>query len=402
MSLEEFELAIKRMSSVVHHTQLERSETFSQMTGGSIFLKYENQQKTGAFKVRGAFNKLSKLKETNPTIKGVVACSAGNHAQGIAFASTYLGISSTIVMPRTAPLAKVNATKGYGATVILHGDCFDDCLSKTMEIAEKEDLEYVPPFDDDDVIAGQGTIALEILHDLSTVDIIVVSAGGGGLLAGIAACTKLINPRVKVIGVQAKGADAIYRSFHSKQWTSTETASTIADGIAVKKPGVKTFELIQKYVDDVVTVTDEEIATSVLLLIERCKEVVEPAGAASLAAVLSKKIDVQKKKVACVLSGGNIDVSFIQKIIEKGLFERGRRISIGSVLPDSPGSLQKFLKIISDHGGNVIDVSHGRSTKSCVLNQCEINISLEVGGAEQSKIIVFELEKSGYVVEITQ
>lgn len=314
--LQEFERAAQRLKGVLHHTELDLSATFSAMTGGNIYLKYENSQKTGSFKIRGASNKIAALVERGET-GAVVASSAGNHAQGVAYAAHRFGIPATIVMPKTAPIAKAKATEGYGANVVLAGDCYDDAYAKACEICEQEHATFLHPYNDPEVIAGQGTLGLEILGDLPTADIVIVPAGGGGLLAGVAACIKQINPRVQVIGVQAEGADAIAQSFHSHSYVQTDSVATIADGIAVKAPGDITVPLIQKYADDVVTVSDLEISEAVLLLMERCKQIVEPSGAAPVAAVLKGKVDVKGKNVVCLLSGGNIDVSFIQCIMSR-------------------------------------------------------------------------------------
>lgn len=315
LKLQEIELAAQRLKPVLHHTELDMSSTFSAMTGGQIYLKCENRQKTGSFKIRGASNKIAALVERGE-VKSVVASSAGNHAQGVAFAAKNFGIPATIAMPATAPIAKVQATQGYGANVVLSGDCYDDAYAKACEICEAEGATFLHPYNDLEVIAGQGTLGLEILSDLPTVDVVIVPAGGGGLLAGVAACIKQINPRIRIVGVQAEGANAIAQSFREKRYISTDTVSTIADGIAVKAPGDITVELINRYVDDVVTVSDMEISDAILMLMERCKQIVEPSGATPVAAVLNGKVDVKGKNAVCLLSGGNIDVSFIQCIIE--------------------------------------------------------------------------------------
>lgn len=303
LELKDFEAAADRLKNVIHNIPLSTSCTFSAMTGAEVYLKYENQQKTGSFKVRGAYNKIMK-RFAEGDLHAVVASSAGNHAQGVAFAATAAGVKSTIVMPRSAPIAKVSATQGYGAEVVLAGNIYDEAYAKACEICEETGAEFIHPFDDEDVMAGQGTIALEILRDLPGVDMIFVPAGGGGLISGVAACAKQINPRIQIIGVQAEGAPAIANSFRTGERTPSDTVHTIADGIAVKTPGEKTFEYIKQYVDRVVTVSDDEIASAVLLLLERCKQVVETSGAAPLAAVLNNKVDVKGKKVVCVLSGG--------------------------------------------------------------------------------------------------
>lgn len=399
LELARVEQARKRLESVLHHTELDLSSTFSQMTGGEIYLKCENRQKTGSFKIRGASNKIASLVESG-SVSGVVASSAGNHAQGVAYASKKFGIPATIVMPKAVPIAKVQATEGYGAKVVLAGSCYDDAYSAALEICEKENALFLHPYDDIDVIAGQGTLGLEILGDLPTVDMILVPAGGGGLLAGVAACVKQINPRIKVIGVQAEGADAIARSFKAKKHISTDSAVTIADGIAVKHPGNITTELINRYVDDVVTVSDIEISEAILLLMERCKQIVEPAGATPVAAVLKGKVNVKGKKVVCLLSGGNIDVSFIQSIIEQGLVSRHRRLRFTVTLLDRPGSLSKLLNDLAELGANVLSVEHDRLSLGLNPNQTNVHIACEVGGEDHGKTVVAELSNKGFKVSI--
>lgn len=399
LPLSEFELAAKRLAPMLHHTELDLSSTFSGMTGGSIYLKCENRQKTGSFKIRGASNKIAALME-NGGVSSVVASSAGNHAQGVACAAKKFGIPATIVMPKTAPIAKVQATEGYGAKVVLAGDCYDDAYKAACEICEKENATFLHPYNDLDVIAGQGTLGLEIVGDLPTVDMIIVPAGGGGLLAGVAACVKQINPRIEVIGVQAEGANAIAQSFKEKRYISTDTVSTIADGIAVKAPGDITVELINRYVDDVVTVTDNEISEAILLLMERCKQIVEPAGATPVAAALKGKVDVKGKRVVCLLSGGNIDVSFIQCIIEQGLVARHRRLRFTVKLLDKPGSLSHLLNHIAGQGANIVSVAHDRLSTALSPNETNVSITCEVGGAEHGKVVVSSLEGLGYTVTI--
>ena len=346
--LQEFERAAQRLKGVLHHTELDLSATFSAMTGGNIYLKYENSQKTGSFKIRGASNKIAALVERGET-GAVVASSAGNHAQGVAYAAHRFGIPATIVMPKTAPIAKAKATEGYGANVVLAGDCYDDAYAKACEICEQEHATFLHPYNDPEVIAGQGTLGLEILGDLPTADIVIVPAGGGGLISGVAACAKQI-PRVQVIGVQAEGADAIAQSFRTHSYVQTDSVATIADGIAVKAPGDITVPLIQKYADDVVTVSDLEISEAVLLLMERCKQIVEPSGAAPVAAVLKGKVDVKGKNVVCLLSGGNIDVSFIQCIIEQGLVSRHRRLRFTTTSPHSARTSSPWSMTVSPPG----------------------------------------------------
>ena len=379
IELRDIKTAAQRLKPILHHTELDLSSTFSSMTGGSIYLKCENRQKTGSFKIRGASNKIASLVEQGQ-LQSVVASSAGNHAQGVAYAAKKFGIPATIVMPESAPIAKVQATEGYGAKVVLSGSCYDDAYTKAREICDSEGATFLHPYNDVDVIAGQGTLGIEILGDLPTVDLILVPAGGGGLLSGVAAAVKQLNPRVRVCGVQAEGANAIARSFREKRLVTTETASTIADGIAVKAPGDITVDIINQYVDDVVTVSDREISSAILLLMERCKQIVEPAGATSLAAALGGKIDVEGKNVVCLLSGGNIDVSFIQNIIEQGLVARNRRLKFIAKLIDRPGRHDKLMLGLNP-------------------NETYVRIACEVGGKAHGSLVMSELKNHGYQVE---
>ena len=397
--LRDIEKANERLRNILHHTELDLSSTFSAMTGGQIYLKCENRQKTGSFKIRGASNKIASLIEAGKT-GPVVASSAGNHAQGVAYAAKRFGIPATIVMPKSAPIAKVQATEGYGARVVLAGDCYDDAYAEACRICEEEGATFLHPYNDPEVIAGQGTLGLEILSDLPYVDVIVAPAGGGGLLAGIAAAVKQINPRVKVYGVQAEGCDPIARSYAAGKLLTSDTAATIADGIAVKAPGSISVELINRYADGVVTVSESEIANAILLLIERCKQVVEPAGATPLAAVLSGKLDVKDKRVVCVMSGGNIDVSFIQSVIERGLVARHRRIKFLVKVLDRPGSLVQLLNVIADAGANIMTIEHDKLNPSLLPNETSVHIACEVGGAEHAAALTEKLHACGYEVEL--
>ena len=397
LELKDFELAEQRLRGVLHHTELDLSSTFSEMTGGRIYLKCENRQKTGSFKIRGASNKIAALVARGEA-KAVVASSAGNHAQGVACAARKFGIPATIVMPKAAPIAKGQATEGYGAKVVLAGDCYDDAYARACEICRGEGATFLHPYNDPEVIAGQGTLGMEILGDLPSVDIVITPAGGGGLLAGVATAIKLLNPRVKVYGVQAEGADAIARSFREKKLVTTDSASTIADGIAVKAPGDLTVELINRYADGVLTVSDTEIADAILLLLERCKQVVEPAGATPLAAVLSGRLDVRGKRVVCLLSGGNIDVSFIQSIIERGLVARHRRIKFVVTLLDRPGSLMQMLGVIAASGANILQIEHDKLSEGLNPNETNVHVSLEVGGAAHGEAVIEALREKGYTV----
>lgn len=397
LRLRDVESAAQRLKNTIHITRLERSGTFSKMAGGDIYLKYENQQKTGSFKIRGAYNKIAVMGERGEA-SCVVAASAGNHAQGVAYAATAFGTKSTIVMPRSAPIAKVSATQSYGAEVVLHGESYDDAYQKALEIQKAQNAAFIHPFNDPDVIAGQATIGLEILHDLPMTDTVLVPAGGGGLLSGIAFCIKNINPRVKIIGVQAQGADAICRSFRQKELVSLDTLQTIADGIAVKTPGDITQALINEYVDDMVTVPDSEIAATILLLLERDKQVVEPAGAVALAAASNGTVPTADRKTVCLLSGGNIDVGFIHRIIERGLLSRGRRMKFKTTMLDIPGSLEKFAKILAETGANIVMVQHDRLNMDLSLNEAILHIACEVSGFEHSRLVADELRSHGYQI----
>lgn len=397
ITIKDIDEAAQRLQPVVHNIPLSSSTTFSGMTGAEVFLKCENQQKTGSFKVRGAYNKIMKRYEEGG-LQAVVASSAGNHAQGVAFAASRIGVPATIVMPRSTPIAKVSATKGYGAKVVLHGAIYDEAYAKACEIVEQEGAEFIHPFDDEDVIAGQGTIALEILSDLPFVDMVLVPAGGGGLVSGIAACIKQINPRIQVVGVQAEGADAIVSSFGKDTVQSSASVHTIADGIAVKTPGSVTMGYINQYVDQMVTVSDEEIAGAILLLLERTKQVVEPAGAAPLAAVLNHKVDVAGKKICCVLSGGNIDVSFIHKVVEKGLVTRGRHLKFSTVMPDVPGALERFAHLVAGAEANIINFQHDRVQADLAIGDAIIHVVCEVSGQEHGQRLLGTLRKAGYQI----
>ena len=397
IALDEFRLAAERIAPIIHRTELEHSATFSAMTGGDIFLKCENRQKTGSFKLRGASNKLASMAARGER-GGVVASSAGNHAQGVAYAAKMFSIPATIVMPETAPIAKVQATEGYGARVVLAGSCYDDAYAEACRICRDEGAKFLHPYNDIEVMTGQGTLALEILEQLPQADIIIVPAGGGGLLAGVAAAAKQLKPSVKVYGVQAEGADAIARSFREGRLVTTDTASTIADGIAVKAPGDMTVGLIRRWADGVVTVSDLEISDAILQLMERSKQIVEPAGATPLAAVLNGKIDAAGKNVVCVLSGGNIDVSFVQCIIEQGLVARHRRMKFTVTLLDRPGSLARMLDVIAASRANILTVEHDKLSLGLNPNETTVHIACEVAGSEHGESVLSALRAQGYKV----
>ena len=373
MECKDVEQAAARLQGQIHNVKVTSSRTFSEMSSCQLFLKCENRQKTGSFKVRGAFNKLAKLKEEGKTSE-VIASSAGNHAQGVSYAASKLGMHATIVMPKSTPIAKVLATKGYGADVVLAGDNYDECYQEALRLQEEKGATFIHPFDDEDVIAGQGTIAYEICHDLPNVDMIVVPAGGGGLLSGISFYAKQINPRIKIVGVQAEGANAIVQSFQKQKHCAIKHVNTIADGIAVMNPGKTTVKLIQENVDEMVSVSDSEIAATILLLLEREKQVVEPAGAASLAAVLNGKINVAGKRVVCVLSGGNIDTNLIESIINHAMMSLGRRTKIQVSIADRPGELNAFLDTIAEELGNLIMIRQNRYREGLSMYQLGVTV----------------------------
>ncbi len=398
MLLKDIEQAAARLKGVIHKTPLTSSRTFSEMSDCELYLKCENMQKTGSFKVRGAYNKVAKMAQEGNLPAALIASSAGNHAQGVAYAAKSIGSKAIIVMPKSTPIAKVSATQGYGAEVILYGDCYDEAYAKAQELKEERQAVFIHPFDDEDVIAGQGTISLEILRALPTVDAIVIPAGGGGLLAGMASCIKQINPRIQVIGVQAENAPAIVQSFKAKSLVETLTSNTIADGIAVKCPGTKTLDLIWQYVDEMVTVNDDQIAEAILMVLERSKMVVEPAGISSLAAVWQNKIDLAGKRVVCLLSGGNIDVGFIHKVVEKGLINRGRQMKFNTLMPDKPGSLQEFATIVAELGANIILIQHDRLRANLNLGEAILHVACEVSSREHGQSVVKSLEERGYPI----
>jgi threonine dehydratase len=398
--LAEIQTALKAASGVVKNTPLEFSATFSEMADSEVYLKLENLQKTGSFKLRGAYNKINSLTK-GEKVHGVIAASAGNHAQGVAYAARMAGVKATIVMPEVAPLAKIMATRGYGADVVLHGMVYDDAYKRAIELQKENGQVFVHAFNDAKVIAGQGTIGLEIIEALSDLSAIVVPVGGGGLLAGILSAVKQCAPHVKVYGVQAKGAAAMALSKQAHALKSTKDAVTLADGIAVKVPGDLTFPIIDKYADDIVTVDDEDIAKTILMLLERAKLMAEGAGAISLAALLHRKIPV-RGKVAAVISGGNIDMNFISRIIERGLVQAGRRIRISTLIEDRPGVLQRLLNSIAKSGGNVINVYHDRVERDVPIGQAVVEISLETRDARHSSELVEKLRQEGYALELSE
>lgn len=361
----------------------------------SIWLKPENLQITGSFKVRGSYYKISQLSEEEKA-RGVIACSAGNHAQGVALAATRCGIKSLICLPDGAPISKVESTKRYGAEVCLVPGVYDDAYNKALELKEEYGYTFIHPFNDEDVIAGQGTIGLEILDQLQDVDAVIVPIGGGGLISGVASAIKALRPQVKVYGVQAQGAPSMLNSIRDHKIERLDKVSTIADGIAVKEPGTNTFEICSKLVDDIATVTDDEISSAILSMIEQQKLIAEGAGAVAVAAAMFNKFPIQGKKVVCLVSGGNIDVTILSRVIKRGLLKSGRTFALVVELVDKPGQLKEVSSIIADLGGNVISVHHERANEGSDVNGCYLRIALETRNFEHIEQIRTALTNAGY------
>ena len=380
------------LKNIVRETKLVRA--YGIAPDCELYLKPENLQITGSFKVRGSAYKIAMLTDEEKK-KGVIACSAGNHAQGVALAATKNGIKSLICLPDSAPISKVEATKGYGAEVCLVEGCYDDAYAKALELRDSEGYTFVHPFDDENVIAGQGTIALEILNDLDNIDAIVVPIGGGGLISGIAYTVKQIRPSVKVYGVQAAGAPSMYNSVKDGEIECLSSVSTIADGIAVKKPGENTFHYVSEYVDEVALVTDDEVSSAILALIEKQKMIAEGAGATAVAAVMFDKFNLKGKRVVAVVSGGNIDVTSLSRVIDRGLLKSGRSSSLLIELIDKPGQLKEISRIIADCGGNVTGVHYEKGNTESV-NGCFLRIEMETRDFEHVNLITKTLRDEGF------
>ncbi|HWI53373.1 MAG TPA: threonine ammonia-lyase [Symbiobacteriaceae bacterium] len=399
VTLEMVREAQRSISGHVRPTPLYHSYNLSAQTGLPVYLKAENLQRAGSFKVRGAFYKIAAL-SAEEKARGVIAASAGNHAQGVAMAAQALGITSTICMPEGAPITKVTATENYGARVVLHGQTYDDAYQKALELQQAHGYTFIHGFDDPMTIAGQGTIGLEIMDDLPDVATVFVPAGGGGLIAGVALALKALKPNVRIVGVQASGAPALYLSQHKGELIATETVRTIADGIAIKRPGKLNWELIRQHVDEIVLVDEEEIAESILVLLERAKLMVEAAGAVGLAALLAGKAADVQGPVCVLLSGGNIDANVLSRIIERGLVKAGRYIRLSTFVPDRPGGLQRLLSLIAETGANVIDVHHERWLNKVTIGEVEIDLSLETRDARHVDQILAVLSREGYHVQV--
>ena len=363
--------------------------------GADLYLKTENLQVTGSFKVRGAYYKMTRLSDEEKA-RGVIACSAGNHAQGVALAAKKNGIKAVICLPDGAPISKVEATKSYGAEVVMVPGVYDDAYKRALELRDEMGYTFVHPFDDEDVIAGQGTFAREILDEIDDIDAVVVPIGGGGLISGVAFALKQLKPDIKVYGVQSAGAPSMYNSVKNGKKERLDSVSTIADGIAVKEPGDNTYELVSKYVDDIVTVTEGEISSAILALIEQHKLIAEGAGAVAVAAVMFDKVPVRGKKVVALVSGGNIDVTILSRVIKRGLLMSGRNHTLCIELSDKPGQLKQVSAIIADLGANVISVHHERASETMDINGCYLRIVLETRNHEHISEITSALTNAGF------
>lgn len=397
LTLEDFQSAKKRVDEVILETRLIHSDAFSEECGNDVYIKPENLQKTGAFKIRGAYNKIMKLSDEAKE-KGLIASSAGNHAQGVAYAAKKLGVKATICMPAHTPLIKVDATKAHGADVVLYGEVYDEAYAKAVELQKSEGYTFVHPFDDEDVMEGQGTIALEILEELPDADYILVPIGGGGLISGIACAAKLINPSIKIVGVEPEGAASALAAIEDDEVVRLSEVNTIADGTAVKEIGTKTFEYIKKYVDEIITVNDYELMEAFLMLVEKHKLVAEGSGILALAGL--KKLHCKRKKVVALISGGNIDVLTISSMINKGLISRGRIFSFSVQLPDIPGQLEKVSKILNECNANVIGVEHNQFKNFARFSEVELRVTCETNGEAHIKSIIDRFTEIGY--EITR
>ena len=394
--LEKIENAAKKIKKVVYHTPFAYAPALSQKVGNEIYLKKENLQITGAFKLRGAFNKIASLDEEKRK-NGVIAASAGNHAQGVAFSANYFNIPSIIVMPEATPLTKISGVKEYGGEVVLAGNNYDEAYGYAVKLAKEKGLEFIHPFADEEVMAGQGSIALEMLKEVPNLEYMIVPIGGGGLISGIASAAKQINPHIKIIGVTAEGAPAMRLSFLSGSVQDSSFVKTIADGIAVRDTSPVTYKLIKEVVDDIVEVDDEEIANAILFLMEKQKVVVEGAGAVGVAALLHHKIKFgSPKKVGVVISGGNIDVTMINLIIEKGLLKSHRKMKLIITLIDKPGALESLTKILSEEKANIVSIGYDRTDLNLAIGDANVSVALETRGLEHQESIKRALHKNGF------
>ncbi len=399
LTLEKFEEASETVRKVTLETKLIFSDFLSAQTGGRVYLKPENMQFTGAYKVRGAYYKMSTLTEEERG-RGLITASAGNHAQGVAYAAKYYGAKATIVMPTTTPLIKVNRTKGYGAEVVLYGDVYDEACAKAYELAQEHGYTFIHPFDDLAVATGQGTIAMEIVKELPLVDYILVPIGGGGLATGVSTLAKLLNPKIKVIGVEPAEANCMQLSLQEGRVVTLPGVNTIADGTAVKTPGSKLFPYIQKNLDDIITVKDEELVVAFLDMVENHKMVVENSGLLSVAAL--KQLKAADKRIVCILSGGNMDVITMSSVVQQGLIIRDRIFTVSVLLPDKPGELWRVSGIIAGVNGNVIKLEHNQFVSINRNSAVELRITMEAFGTEHKNRIIEALEQEGYCPRLVQ
>lgn len=399
LTLEKFEEASEKVREVTLETKLVYSDFLSELTGSKVYLKPENMQFTGAYKVRGAYYKISTLSEEERS-RGLITASAGNHAQGVAYAAKCYGCKSVIVMPTTTPLIKVNRTKGYGAEVVLYGDVYDEACAKALELAEEEGYTFIHPFDDLAVATGQGTIAMEIFKELPLVEYILVPIGGGGLATGVSSLAKLLNPKIKVIGVEPAGANCMQASFAAGKVTTLPNVSTIADGTAVKTPGASIFPYIQENLDDIITVTDDELIVSFLDMVENHKMVVENSGLLTVAAL--KHLDVKDRRIVAIVSGGNMDVITMSSVVQQGLIFRDRIFTVSVLLPDKPGELAKVAHVLAAEQGNVIKLEHNQFVNTNRNAAVELRITLESFGTEHKKQILKALEREDYQPKVVR
>lgn len=388
--------AAKQLDGIVKKTELIHSPYFSAACGNEVFLKPENLQNTGSFKLRGAYNKISQLSEDEKS-RGVIAASAGNHAQGVAYAAERLGVKAVIAMPATTPIIKVEATRSYGAEVVLYGDSFDDAYARALELQKEHGYVFIHPFDDPEVILGQGTTALEIIDQLKDVDAILVPVGGGGFVSGVALAAKLVNPHVRIVGVEPEGAACMQQSLRAGKVVSLPAVETVAEGTAVKTPGQLTFAFVQKYVDEIVTVSEFEIMSALLSLIEKHKLIAEGAGVLPLAAL--GKLPLRGKKIVAIVSGGNIDISTISALIDKALIARGRVFCFTVNLPDKPGQLLKVAQILAEENANVIKLDHNQAKVTDSFQKVQLEVTVETQGQAHVDRVVKSLEKNGFTIQ---
>ena len=400
ITIEDIKEARELIKDQIIKTPCTYSSTLSEMVDCKVYLKLENLQLTGAYKVRGALNRLSRLSDSEKS-KGVIASSAGNHAQGVALAAKKLGIKATIVMPETTPLSKIQGTKKFGANVILHGMYYDEAYAKALEIQKENDYTFIHPFNDNHIIAGQGTIGLELNETHPDLDVLIVPIGGGGLISGISVALKTLNPKIKIIGVEAEQMAAMKASIDAGKIVEISKAKTIADGIAVTTVKENTFDIVSKYVDEIVTVSEVEMAHSIMMLLEAEKVLVEGAGAAAFAALVHGKIkDIKNKKIGVIVSGGNIDINFLSKVLERGLSVGGRLSTLKVIVPDSPGIISEISTIVAEHGANIMDIYHNRTFSNTHLGETAVHVTLETKGHSHIKEIVTAIKDIGLIVTL--